>query len=204
MTVEELYKKRYQVKMFDKVNIPDEGVIKELLDKAFDLTASKQNLMPYKIHVLGPKHHEYKKVFYELSSSRPGGVQNSNIMAPYVLLFSFRLVENPNPSVQRKIKRGDEYACCDSKRYRNQKSQTGIEIGMYAKVLTALCMEKDLQVSYLLCYPDWNNGDKKWEKLDFLKDPLLFSMQIGYEYGVVYGKSKNEYKPEKNEVINWL
>lgn len=198
--------RRTQIKTFDDKKMPSEIMINSLIQKTYELTPSKQSLVPYKVHVLGPKDIKYKKIFYELSKSQTGGGNNTNIFAPYVLLFTFRLCDNPNESVKKKIEKGDWYPSCNPKKYRKQKSQTGIEIGMFAKILTMLCLDKKIDVSYLLCYPDWDNDKEKnpWTKLDFITDPVLFSMQIGYCKLKDKEKPLDEYKPDKDEIINWV
>ena len=146
----------------------------------------------------------YKNKLYELSAGLGGGKQNFNILAPYVLLFTFRHITNPSPSVVKKIARGDKYPSCDIEKYKSQKSQVGIEIGMFSKILTALCLEKELHVSYLLCFPTFRPEKEGWQKINFLKDPLLFSMQIGHKLNNRYKKPIDEHKPEKSDVINWI
>ena len=204
MSVKDLFKKRYQVRKYDPDKIPDKKLIEELINDTFDVVASKQSLVPYKIHVLGPEQTYYKNKLYELSSGLGGGKQNFNILAPYVLLFTFRHITNPSPSVVKKIARGDKYPSCDIEKYKSQKSQVGIEIVMFSKILTALCLEKDLHVSYLLCFPTFRPEKEGWQKINFLKDPLLFSMQIGHKLNNRYKKPIDEYKPEKSDVINWI
>ena len=209
MTVEELFKKRHQVKMYSQTLIPEKPLVEEVIDKAFQLTASKQNLMPYKVHILGPEHKDLKEKFFEISKRNKGGGQNYNIRAPYLLLFTNRLITNPSPSVFRKMKLGHGYPMCDPIKYRTSKSNrenVALEIGMFAKVLTALCMEKDFQVSYLLCFSTWKEDDPLWKEFDFIKDPVVFSMQIGYKSKnmTVDEFKKYEQKPNKDEVINWI
>ena len=53
-----------------------------------------------------------------------------------------------------------------------------------------------------------NIFDKSKEVLSFLKDRLLFSMQIGYEktsdIGSKFLKDADEYKPDITEIVEWL
>ncbi|BCU99060.1 MAG: hypothetical protein CM15mV25_0550 [uncultured marine virus] len=48
---------------------------------------------------------------------------------------------------------------------------------MFAKTLSALCLEKGLDVSYILCLS--NNNDERWndEKLKFIDDEIMFAMR---------------------------
>lgn len=59
--IEELLKKRSNITFFDKNKIPEEKVIKEILDKAQELTPHKNNFWHYDIGVYGPDQAEQKK-----------------------------------------------------------------------------------------------------------------------------------------------
>ena len=204
MSVEELLKKRKQIKLYNVNEAPDKAIVESLIDKTFLLTPSKQSLMPYKIHILGPECVEYKKKFFELSKTKKGGDQNYNIKAPYVLIFTRRLVTNPNDAVKRKLALGHTYGVCDPKEYKKLDKDVGIEIGMFSKVLTVLCLEKNIDVSYLLCFPPYDK-DERWKEFDFIKDDVLFSMQLGFKSRLFdYDTHIEEKKPEKNEVITWV
>ena len=169
MSIENTLNKRKQIKLFDTENVPDKKLIISLIDKTFELVPSKQSLMPYKVHVLGPEFKDLKERFFNISKTKTGGVYNNNILAPYVLIFTRRLVKNPNIDVQRKITFGHNYGVCDPKRYKNFDKDVAIEIGMFSN------------------------------------DEILFSMQLGYKSNkFTRNKNKEETKPEKNEIINWL
>ncbi|MAV98417.1 MAG: hypothetical protein CML81_01230, partial [Rhodobiaceae bacterium] len=81
-----------------------------------------------------------------------------------------------------------------------------------ASILTGLSLEKKLAVSYLLCFPDLERDSKDYEGiLPFLKgDYPVFCMGLGYTFGVKeldnrFRSPKDlEYKPEIEEVINWI
>ena len=204
MSVTNTLRKRKQIRLFDTENVPDKKLITSLIDKTFELVPSKQSLMPYKVHILGPEFKDLKEKFFNISKTKTGGVYNNNILAPYVLFFTRRLVKNPNKDVQRKIAFGHNYGVCDPKRYKNFDKDTAIEIGMFSKILTLLCLENNIDVSYLLCFPS-KVEDKRYNEFDFLDDELLFSMQLGYKSNkYTRFKNKLETKPDKNEVINWI
>ena len=59
--IEELLKKRSNITFFDKNKIPEEKVVKEILDKAQELTPHKNNFVHYGIGVYGPDQAEQKK-----------------------------------------------------------------------------------------------------------------------------------------------
>ena len=204
MSIEELFKKRKQIKLYDVNNTPDKALIESLINKTFDLVPSKQSLIPYKIYILGPDCFKLKEIFFEISKSNTGGGQNDNIKAPYVLLFTRRLITNPNDAVKRKIKLGDNYIGCDPKKYHLNDKDASIEIGMFSKILTALCLENNIDTSYLLCFPP-KKENENWKKLSFIEDEVLFSMQLGYKSKLFeYDRHIEETKPNKNEIITWI
>ena len=81
----------------------------------------------------------YQKFFFiTLSKPKKGGGQNYNIRAPYVLLFTNRLVTNPSGAVKRKIALGHPYGVCDPLEYKNNRTvQSSWELGAIraAKIL---------------------------------------------------------------------
>ena len=202
MSIENLLKKRKQIQNYDKQKYPSLEDVKKIIDKTFDLTASKQNLCPYKVHIFGPNHQNIKKDFFDIVCLQSGGAGNTNILsAPYCLIFTTRLVKNPDSRISAQIKNGHAYTVCDPKSYNNLKSGTSIEVGMFSTVLTSLCLEKNIDVSYTLCFPQYESNKEVWKKLSFIEDPVLFSMQLGYRTGATRSPEK---KPTISDVINWL
>ena len=61
MTIEEIYNRRWQIRQYDESSPPEKKLIVDLVNKTFDLTPSKQNLMPYRVHILGPEQTQHKK-----------------------------------------------------------------------------------------------------------------------------------------------
>ena len=201
--IENLLSKRKQVRQYSEDKIPNLEDVNKIINKAYDLVASKQSLVHYKITVLGPHKKEEKQELYNLSIKNDGGEGNENIFAPYVLCFTNRLVDNPNLSVKRKVARGHRYDLLDPEKYRTRGMEVGIEVGMFSKILTSLCMEYDFDVSYLLCF-----SDSASQQLSFLDDKLIFSLQIGYQKssGIKdkFLKDADEYKPDITEIVEWL
>ena len=201
--IEKLLSKRKQVRQYSVEIIPNLEDVNRIINKAYDLVASKQSLVPYKITVLGPHKKEEKQELYNLSVKNDGGHGNENIFAPYVLCFTNRLVDNPNLSVKRKVAKGHRYDLLDPKKYRTRGMEVGVEVGMFSKILTLLCMEYNFDVSYLLCF-----SDSASQQLSFLNDKLIFSLQIGYQKSSdikdKFLKDADEYKPDITEIVEWL
>ena len=198
-----LLSKRKQVRQYSESKVPNLEDVNKIINKAYELVASKQSLVPYRITVLGPHKKKEKQELYDLSVKNDGGHGNENIFAPYVLCFTNRLIDNPNVSVKRKIAKGHRYDLLDPEKYRTRGMEVGIEVGMFAKILTLYCMEYDFDVSYLLCF-----SDSASQQLSFLDDKLIFSLQIGYQKSSdikdKFLKDADEYKPDITEIIEWL
>ena len=201
--IEKLLSKRKQVRQYSVEKIPNLEDVNRIINKTYDLVASKQSLVPYKITVLGPHKKEEKQELYNLSVKNDGGHGNENIFAPYVLCFTNRLVDNPNLSVKRKVAKGHRYDLLDPEKYRTRGMEVGVEVGMFSKILTLLCMEYNFDVSYLLCF-----SDSASQQLSFLNDKLIFSLQIGYQKSSdikdKFLKDDDEYKPDITEIVEWL
>ena len=117
MSIEDIYDSRRQVKVFDEFRIPKKSLIKGLLDKTHTLVPSKQNLMPYRVHALGPSCYKQKQILFDLSKENdPDDHHNTQILAPYVLIYTLRLAK-PNPAVLVRIDMdGHDYSMCDPER----------------------------------------------------------------------------------------
>lgn len=212
MSVYDIYSKRRQTKRYLRDPVSAE-LIDELIRKTLKIVPSKQNLIPYTIHVLGPEDVESRDAFWALSQNNyvpeRTHTHQVTIHAPYLLIFTSRLAE-PNEFIKGKIPLGRSFGACDPERYDgfSQQIEQAIEVGMFSTILTGLCIEKGLGVSYFRVFPDWGAENKEdrvelWKDLPFITDPPLFSMQIGYphELNIFY---EGETRPEVEKVVNWV
>lgn len=201
--IEDIFSLRTQTRIFKEDDYPEEVLVRSMIEKTFNIVPSKQNLIPYMIYVLGPNHTEYKNKLYKIVCNSGGGGNygNKNIFAPYVLLFTARLCF-PNKFVFKKMQKDNHntFKVCDEKKYNRLNSDVFLEIGMFSTILTGMCLEKNISVGYLKCFsPDKTD----WNEIDFVNDPVIFSMQLGYK--------KNEHKftpgedrPALDEVISFI
>jgi|TARA_B100001778_G_scaffold234880_1_gene195759 hypothetical protein len=210
MSIEETFKKRFQARRFLKDKIPDKELIKSLLEKTFELVPSKQSLVPYNVWVLGPEHLETKQKLHNLASwhwqkNKEGRVHNGTIqlLAPYLIIFTDRQVNDPSPAIVRNIQRGHPYPILE---LGNEQVNKALEVGMFSKILTGLCLEKDLAVSYTLCFPTNKEKQKSTvpELIDIIESHVLLLMSIGYPAGENFIREFNEYKPPIENVIKWI
>lgn len=207
ISIENIFAKRKQVRKFSD-EIPDRNLINKLIKKTFDTVPSKQNLMPYTVHVLGPEHVEAKDKFYKITCHE-GTTSNTNVLAPYVLFFTSRLVFPTEALFRRQnatsIPLGKGHPMCDINRYKNttQLRETNIEIGMFSAILSGLCIEQGLDVAYLLCMDENQLNDH--DDFKYLhNEVILFSMQIGVAPRSAKKNYYREDKPDYDEVVSWV
>tara|TARA_B110000977_G_scaffold37448_1_gene50338 strand:+ start:1053 stop:1673 length:621 start_codon:yes stop_codon:yes gene_type:complete len=203
--IKDILDKNHQTKLFDTNKIPDKEISEKIIKTAFELTASKQNLYPYKVHVLGPNAEQEKQDLYDIISYQKGGSTNVNVKeAPYCLIFTIRLITNPDPIILARVKNGHSYAAIDPKKYRGQIPGVALEVGMFSKVLSSLALENGLNVAYTGCFPNYEHNTNLWKKLSFIDDLVIFAMQFGYSLTKHSTKKEIEKKPHIDEVINWI
>jgi len=211
MDIASVYKKRFQARRFKKDNIPSKELINSLLEKAFNLISSKQSLVPYKVIVFGPEHTEIKQKLWEASSwhwenkkpqldTKPHKA-TIQLIAPYLILFADREVNDYNPSTKRKVDKGHPYS---SLRLYGDVPNKSTEVGMFATLLTGLCLEKNLSISYTTCFPVRTPLQKLIKDDSLLDINLVFLfMSIGYADGHNFSLEEDEYKPPIENIIEW-
>ena len=229
--IEKIFLKRNQVRHFDQKNIPDNYLIYNLIKKTHTLVPSKQNLMPYTIHILGPSNIKIKEKLFELASKHelPTDYEkrienldtgNTALFAPYVLLFEKRLPE-PNNWVNYLIKeRGHTFEECDPNLHFYHNNITAIEVGLFCAIFTGLCLENNLSISYTECLPNVTRQHNKFGELvkinpysgviDFIQEDIFLALSLGFEDKSVnlnkrLAKFSNqgETKPTVNKIIKW-
>ena len=226
---------RHQTRYFDHEKIPSKELIEKVLHKTHELVPSKQNLMPYVVKILGPEHTEIKMYMYELaceveypdlnlrnkyrldkikqyehnnvSHNKRFQHGNSQLFAPYILLLVARKpIKNPKLSKTYE-ERG--LASFDGKKLTSK--TPNVEIGMFSVILTSVCIEEGLSISYTSCL----NPRKLTEKYDWLKKesttPTL-ALSLGYEREDESRKANRQRhhylkgikKPEKQQTFEWI
>jgi len=208
--IEELYKKRFHTKYFNE-EVPDRDLIESMISKTYELVPSKQLIVPYKVEVLGP---ERKKDIVRVREfcmnytnehylSDKGTIQ---MLAPYLLLFTTRHVKKEEISEAMKERLSSNRGTYHSIRSPHKITPTHhVEVGMFAAILTGLCMENGVSTAYSMCMPGQKH--EAWNEIhDIVKGKMLFIMSLGYtdmtgpRPWVVSGK---EHKPPINNVIKF-
>jgi len=221
--IDEVLSKRRHVIEFES-DFKDDLLIKSLLQKTWKVTPSKNQLMAYTVNVIGTDQREIKEAVYDICTQNERDVNddlyvklqndkhiiNENLLclltAPYLLIFTNRLVDTPNKKINGNKENGVYYEATDPKNFEQSYSTNCIEVGMFAKCLTGLCLENNLDVSYTKCF---SNSPKKWTKtIPFIRTSPIMIMTIGK--GKVYKKPEKyndeilDKRPDFGKIINWI
>lgn len=114
MSIEKLFSKRRQIRAaWDSDRVPSKELIYDLLKRTQNISPSKQNLYPFKIHAFGPNDLEEKKIVeqicclytegsvndFDISSQELKRTGRNNNMPAWVLVFELRKCE-PNTFIK--------------------------------------------------------------------------------------------------------
>lgn len=199
-------KKYRYVLEYDSNAFVDPKHIDNALKYAWEVTPSKQNFMPYKVHVLTPEADVHKQILYNkalIQQARGSGIDIKNKKAlekydkrlkkddkepffknlktsQYVFIFSQRVEDSPNSFQQNNIDYGLTYCQTeyDDPGHAHGKDIARIEIGMFSANLASHLLENSIDVSFTQCFPgELNTWTEK--EFDFLEDDVLLIMTAG-------------------------
>ena len=210
--IEKIYKNRYHTTNFNQ-NVPDKKLVKILLKKTYELVPSKQSILPYKIDVLGPDQANERKTLVKFCESETAlsyghKIDNSVgvdcIKSPYILVFTTRKINDLSESMKDSYKRNSW--CWPVIDNANQVVDSQlIEIGMFSTILTGLCLEKKMCVSYSMLFPQ--RDYHKWKDIDFITGKVIFMMGLGHsdmEKPIDKVASGYERKPPIENIIRYI
>ena len=159
MTQLQLLNKRQHVMAYDTDDVPEKQLIEDLLWKAWKVTPSKNNFMPYHCNVLGPERVAEKHSIWMKSVKNKKEINEANIKdhkedgynpyfehlstAPYLLVFTQRVCE-PNEYYRKTIEKGDYYEQMHEDQISSMLRTTAVEVGMWMANLSAFALEKGL------------------------------------------------------------
>jgi len=171
-------------------NIPTKSEIEEILRIGYPLATSKQNAFPYQCHVLGPNLKrseniyqmcEMNKIVFDIDTEKN---YNANPYlfhirtAPWILIWAPRLAP-PNQFNKESIEEtGTSWEFDDEQRLKDGKDEKSfaIEVGMIAKIITGVILDKGYDTSYTSCFP---HQIKRWFKYPFIKHTPFLIQTIG-------------------------
>ena len=204
-------KRAHVLKYSDRM--PDRKIIEEALYKAWKTTPSKNNAMPYQVHVWHKQ--EHKEAMHKLSvrnhnENRQHTKPKNNPYflhiktAPYLISVHGR-VATPNKYFKTLIdNEGLYFDWADEKAMNRIKATTSLEVGMFFANLSLYLLEEGLDVSYNGCY---KRDVKEWQEAGLpVKTKPLTMMSIGYaeSYRKEQINIEEDLKPELKEIIRWI
>jgi hypothetical protein len=171
---------KYVLRYDEHINI-DSKIIYDCLEQAWRVTPSKQNFMPYNVHVLTPEAKKHKQILYNkaLKQQAVGSgyeIKNykdlqkydlilkkdgkdpffSNLKsAPYIFLFSQRIEDEPNQLQQSNLDYGLTYCQTghDQESLQHTEDIARIEVGMFSANLASALLHHQIDVSFTQCFP---------------------------------------------------
>lgn len=214
-------------------NLPDEKIINDCLDYAWRYTPSKNNFMNYNVHVLGPNQWHLRELLYYKCLSNQSNANGNKITkpkllkkyethllkinqkpqfwnvkyAPYVLIYTHRVVTELNQKQKMNISQGMIYEQTfpvGTKKYEKAKHIAQFEAGMFAANFSSKCLENNIDTSFIACIPlsldDWS--EPEW---DFVKEQPFLVQLVGF--GDIYKRDTStlsDLKPNFEKVVNVL
>ena len=229
LTTFDLLEKRHHVVKYIKGKIPPKQHIETALWKAWKTTPSKNNAVPYKVFVYGPKKHKEKELVHKMvfenhkqaernavkrgeATRTEGGIPNPYYehikYNPYLITIHSRLA-TPNRFYAKKVEEGHFYDQAYENYIERIVDSVAAEVGIFAANLTNYLLEEDLDMSYNSCF---KRNVKEWHKvgLDMIKHRPILMMTIGYaeRYRIQDLKDRGiedwDIKPPTRDIIKWI
>ncbi len=218
--IDDLLKNRKYVTEYDSsVNIP-ESLIDSLLQRSWAVTPSKNNFMPYTIHVLGPNQQKYKELVFKHcveTEANYDKIKNAletryqhklpsyaNILnCSYLFIFTMRLETQPNERQAEAIKKGHRYEAVNKLKLDQLLPITSLEVGMFINTFSTLCLEHDINISLTGCF---SYNIKKWKEIKFVKRTPIIIMTAGkaktYRQDLI--KKNCDPRPDYERIVNFV
>lgn len=222
----ETFKKYKYAREYDENASVSQELIETLLKQAWEVTPSKNNFMPYKLHVIGPEHKDLKNLVYKKCIQNESKTDNvpdvetvryqkdkpnfwNIVSCSYLLIFTQRVEDNLNKLQSYLVNnKGYTFEQMDPNKLPQAGVNARFEIGMFSAALAGLCFENDLDISHTLCFPD-NLESWKEPEFSFIDSRPCFIMTIGK--GTVYRQDSTDInfkeadpKPDFNRIVNIL
>ena len=225
----ETVRKARHVLEFDTNKPVDKQVMKDLLEKTYEITPSKNNMVAWQVHVLGPEHQNYKDILYNGSAkhdTRSNKATNipdiGAIMeeqgreredpgykclntAPYVLILTERKSSLVSQYQIDAFKRGIFYEPCTEQGLIDSRENINVECGLFAMNFRSLAIEKGIDTSYTMCFSKNLNTDV-WRKLPFINRNVNLIISVGYakQYRRDIYSTEYDHKPSIDKIVNFV
>ena len=218
------------VKEYDTTKPIKKKVMVDILERAWKVTPSKNNFMPYRVTVLGPEQENWKLILYDLCLAHERSLDSKQPLdeffeerytktntlpqfhniksAPYTIIFSQRIADKFNPWQQQAIDNGRKFEQTDSKNPMSFFKNSAIEVGMFAGNFASICLSEGIDISHTLCFP---TPSDKWRISGLIdgRDPtVMLIMTAGkglvYRQDIVKGMELEDTKPAFEDIVKFL
>lgn len=222
MIYETFKKYKYAIE-YNQSEVISDDVIDSMLKKTWEVTPSKNNFIPYKIHVIGPKHQSLKDLVYKKCLNNESMIDEvsdvesiryhtvkpnfANILScSHLFIFTQRVETQFNALQQLSISRGCCYEQTDETKLESAAVNARIEIGLFCSIFAGICFENNIDIAHTLCFSDrlssWSEPEFKF--ID--KTPLLL-MTVGK--GLRYRQDQPNTtemirKPDYSRIVNFI
>lgn len=224
MIYETLGKHKHVMKYNQSASLIERTTIDELLKKTWKVTPSKNNIMAYNIHVIGPEHQHYKEMVYNICAGNEDRTNKRNPNTDidkekgrnpayaniqncqYLLIFTLRLGGPLNPYQQRQWDNGVCYDPCLEEGLWESRENIAVECGLFANTFRGLCVEEGIDTSFTA---NFSKEDKDWVTVPFVDRRVMLLMTVGYAEiyredlkanGIYFG----DIKPDYNKIIKFV
>tara|TARA_B100000085_G_scaffold241814_1_gene232802 strand:- start:216 stop:863 length:648 start_codon:yes stop_codon:yes gene_type:complete len=206
---------RKHVDAYDNSVDIEQEVIKSFKE-AWKVTPSKQNFMPYKIHVIGPDAQEWKNKLYAHCLRNEGTVDNlsdeqlviryanrppsyhSITNCSYALIITQRLVTKPNVRQKKRLAKGHVAEQMDVNQQYALNSLVSFEVGLFCNALQYYLLQKNIDSCYTGCF---KNDLNTWKTLPFVNETPIMIMTIGKGIKFAERDPEND-RPDLDEIVN--
>ena len=206
---------RKHVDAYDNSVDIEQEVIKSFKE-AWRVTPSKQNFMPYKIHVIGPDAQEWKNKLYAHCLRNEGTVDNlsdeqlvsryahrppsyhSITNCSFALIITQRLVTKPNVRQKKRLAKGHVAEQMDVNQQYALNSLVSFEVGLFCNALQYYLLQKNIDSCYTGCF---QNDLNTWKTLPFVNETPIMIMTIGKGIKFAERDPEND-RPDLDEIIN--
>ena len=207
MSIFDTMEKRHHVIKYKPEPVPDR-LMKDLLYKAWKISPSKNNFMPYQVNVIGPNHQEektkmwnmvvgnhkfYEKIGNETANKHLAHKYKFEINPNYehvrynshLLVFTSRVCPEPNEYYKRMVQKRGHYAeQCEVDQVLDCAEATSVEVGLFASHLSGLCIENGVDTSFCACIRKnvnlWKEFPYLWYDKENQHARVLLIMSVGY------------------------
>jgi hypothetical protein len=221
MIYETLQTRRF-VRRYDNTVDISESLIDSLLRKTWEVTPSKNNFMPYSVHVIGQgsENQKYKDLTYSnclAQEAKADNVDINTIMAErynrhpdhfpsyynivscsYLLIFTTRVETILSPYQQAAVNSGRNFEALDESRLKNSSS---FEMGLFVNAFSGMCLENQLNVSLIGCLP---SNLSKWKDFPFLTNQPIMLMTVGKAKSVLPQVRPDDLRPNYDRIVNFI